>query len=103
MTQEEFDKKWGDADVDSMSDEQLREFKNDCYDLYEEAGFLDRFDSPYDEGGEHNGMPFKVVRRADASEVDIEAMPVWFVRFENGDEAYCYPEEITRLEKSKEA
>lgn len=98
MTTQEFDKKWIDADVDKMTDAELIEFKNDCFSLYEETGFIEKFDSPYDDGGEHNGMPFKVIRRANANEVDIEAMPVWFIEFENGDNAYCYPEEICKLE-----
>jgi hypothetical protein len=43
-------------------------------------------------------MKFEVIRRATIGECDLEAMPIWFVRFENGDEAYCYPEEIAKLE-----
>ena len=43
-------------------------------------------------------MKFEVVRRANLNEVDLEAMPMWFIRFENGDEAYCYPEEICKAE-----
>lgn len=94
MTENEFGKKWEGISVDDMTDVQLVEFKNDCFDLYEGSGFIDRFDSPYDDEGEHNGMTFKVLRRANTSECDIEAMPIWFVEFENGDTAYCYPEEI---------
>ena len=98
MTKIEFDKKWNGIKVDNMTDAQLVEFKNDCFDLYESTGFIDRFDSPYDDEGEHNGMAFKVVRRANTSECDLEAMPIWFIEFENGDTAYCYPEEICVLE-----
>ena len=101
MTQQEFDQKWGNVDVDNLPDEQFVEFKNDCFALYEETGFIEKFDSPYDEGGEHNGMKFKILRRATSSECDLEAMPLWFVEFENGDTAYCYPEEITKLEHEK--
>lgn len=101
MSEKEFNDKWSGKDPDMMEDEQLLQFKNDCYDLYEETGFLPVFDSPYDEGGEHNGMPFTVLRRATPEEVDIEAMPIWKVRFANGDEAFCYPEEITILEKER--
>lgn len=105
MTQQEFDKKWANADTDKMSDEELTEFKNDCFKLYEETGFIEKFDSPYDDIGgglhEHNGMKFKVLRRANVGECDLEAMPLWLVEFENGDTAYCYPEEITKLEHKK--
>lgn len=100
MTPEKFDTKWGSVSVDNMSDEQLEEFKNDCFELYELTGFLDEFNSPYDEHGEHNGMTFKVLRRATKHECDIEALPLWEVLFENGDKALCYPEEICRYEKN---
>lgn len=100
MTEKEFYKKWKDANPDKLSDEELRQFKQDCFEMYEQGGFLDTFDSPYDEQGEHNGMTFKVVRRATTEECDLEAMPLWLVEFENGDTAYCYPEEICKAEKS---
>lgn len=96
MDKQEFDKKWNGKDVYAESDKIFEDFKNDCFDLYEQYGFADKFDSPYDDYGEHNGMSFKVVRRARYDECDIEAMPLWFVEFENGDTAYCYPEEICR-------
>ena len=43
-------------------------------------------------------MRFEVIRRATEEECDLEAMPLWLIRFENGDEAYCYPEEICKIE-----
>ena len=101
MTQQEFNQKWGNVNPDVLSDEDFIAFKNDCFSLYETTGFIDKFDSPYDYEGEHNGMAFKVVRRANYGECDIEAMPLWLVAFENGDTAYCYPEEIAKLEHKK--
>ena len=98
MTKEEFEKKWNGVSTDEMTDTQFCAFKEDAFSMYEETGFLSRFDSPYDEGGEHNGMEFKVLRRATAAECDLEAMPLWFVQFQNGDTAYCYPEEICKVE-----
>lgn len=98
MTENDFEQKWEGISVDDMTDDQFVEFKNDCFSMYEETGFLEKFDSPYDDIGggqhEHNGMSFKVLRRANTSECDIECMPIWLVEFENGDTAYCYPEEI---------
>ena len=102
MTKKEFDGKWHDADVDRMDEERLREFKKDCFLMYETTGFLPKFNSPYDDGGEHNGMDFKVVRRAVEGECDLEAMPLWLVEFENGDTAFCYPEEICKVENKTE-
>lgn len=101
MTPQEFDNKWKGTDPDKLSDKELLQFKQDCFAMYEQGGFLDTFDSPYDEQGEHNGMAFKVVRRATAGECDLEAMPLWLVEFENGDTAYCYPEEICVIEHQK--
>ena len=98
----DFQEKWGDVNVDELPDDKFLEFKQDCFELYEKTGFLEFFDSPYDDIGgglhEHNGMRFEVIRRATKEECDLEAMPLWFVRFENGDEAYCYPEEIAIIE-----
>ena len=101
MTLSEFEKKWGKVDVDTLSDAEFVQFKQDCFEMYEQTGFIDRFDSPYDDEGEHNGLTFKVLRRATAEECDLEAMPIWFIEFENGDTAYCYPEEICKVEHSK--
>lgn len=99
MNKKAFNDKWENVNIDNLSEEKFVEFKNDCFDFYEEAGFVEKFDSPYDDEGEHNGMKFNVLRRATTEECDIEAMPLWFVRFENGDTSYCYPEEICRVEK----
>lgn len=99
MTEKDFNAKWQHRQVDDMTDEELLEFKNDCFSMYEETGFLEKFDSPYDDEGEHNGMTFKVIRRATIEECDLEAMPLWLIEFENGDTAYCYPEEICKIEK----
>ena len=98
MNKHTFNEKWNNVNVDELSDKQLLEFKTDCFSLYENTGFLEHFNSPYDEEGEHNGMKFKVLRRANLNECDLEAMPIWFIEFENGDNAYCYPEEICNLE-----
>ena len=100
MTEKEFNEKWGGVIVDNLDDNQFMEFKQDCFEMYETEGFIEKFDSPYDDFGEHNGMKFEVVRRANLNEADLESMPIWFIRFENGDEAYCYPEEICKVEHS---
>ena len=102
MTEKKFNAKWQNKLIDDMTDEELLKFKDHCFSVYEETGFLEKFDSPYDDIGggrhEHNGMAFKVLRRATTEEVDVEVMPVWLIEFENGDTAYCYPEEICKKE-----
>lgn len=99
MTQQELRKKWKGVDIDGLPVEKLREYKNDCFEMYEQDGFETVFYSPYDSQREHEGMRFSVVRRATEKECDLEAMPLWLVRFSNGDKAFCYPEEITKKER----
>ena len=99
MNRQEFEEKWGDTVNRCRLDEKKhQEFVNDCFEMYEQEGFLEVLDSTYEELGK-NGMKFKVIRRATNQECDPETMPVWLVRFENGETAYCYPEEICRIEK----
>lgn len=97
MTQQEFDNKYKNINIDDLDTDKLREFKNDCFDVCEHYGFLDKYQSPYDELEEKIGMGFKVLRRATEDEADLEAMPLWLVEFDNGETTYCYPEEITKL------
>ena len=97
MTEKEFDKKWGNVNTDELTDLQFIAFKQDCFELYEENGFLNTFQSPYEEHKDKIGMKFEVVRRATIDNIDIENLPIWLVKFENGDFVYCYPEEITKL------
>ena len=101
MTKQEFDKKWEGISTDVMTDEELYQFKQDCFEMYEEGGFSEKFHSPYDDTEiKHNGKPFKVLRRATEEECDLEAMPLWVVAFEGEDAPYyCYPEEICKIEE----
>ena len=101
MTEKEFDAKWKGVDRDLLEEEQFEEFISDCYAMYEETGFLEKFDSPYDDEGEHNGIPFKVLRPIPVNNDDDivpESLPVWEIQFSNGDIRYCYPEEICKIE-----
>jgi hypothetical protein len=101
MTEKELDEKWGaNLDPSELEYEKLVEFKNDCFDMYETSGFSDAFHSPYETEKHHNGMQFKVLRRATEDECDLEAMPLWVVKFDDEEEPYyCYPEEICKLEE----
>ena len=100
MTHYEFNKKWAGRIVDDMSEEELIDFKNDCFEVFETDGFSETFHSPYDDSTyNHNGKPFKVLRRATVGEVEIEVMPVWVVEFEGEPEPFwCYPEEICEID-----
>jgi hypothetical protein len=98
MTEKEFDEKWGNVNTDELTDLQLIAFKQDCFEMYEQGGFLDTYQSPYDELEERIGQKFEVVRRATIDNIEIESLPIWLVKFEDGELAYCYPEEITKIE-----
>jgi hypothetical protein len=104
MTEKELNEKWG-VDYDPCcveTIEEVIEFKNDCFDMYEQGGFSERFFSPYDEMEPHNGMKFDVIRRATTDDdIDLETLPIWEIKFENGETAFCYPEEITKLEHDR--
>ena len=104
MTEKELNEKWG-VDYDpynAETEEEVIEFKNDCFDMYEQGGFSERFFSPYDEMEPHNGMKFDVIRRATTDDdIDLENLPIWVIKFENGETAFCYPEEITKLEHKR--
>lgn len=96
LTEKEFLSKWTGTDRDTLSGERLLRFIDDCFSCYEQKGFKETFDSPYDDHGEHNGMAFTVIRRSMEGESDLEALPIWKIRFQNGDEAWCYPKEIIK-------
>lgn len=98
MTKKEFEQKWGNIDPHELEVDKLTENKEDAFNMYEGIGFSDTFHSPYDDDTyNHNGKPFKVLRRATKEECDLEALPVWLVEFDGEQEPfYCYPEEICR-------
>ncbi len=92
------------ADREDMSDEQEREFVNECYELYEKEGFAKTFRSNSGDMGEYHKKPFKVVERlSDLNEahcVDLCVLPMWKIEFEDGKQRSSYPEEII-LEEMK--
>ena len=97
---EEYEKTWKDVNLDDLDDDELRKNKEACFELYEKTGFLTLLDSPYvEESDMRNGAPFKVLRRANETEADLEVMPIWLIQYEDGEKAYCYPEEISILDK----
>lgn len=91
--------KWSGFDSrDDMTDEQEREFVNDCYDAYERHGFRKFFSSPFDlypEDRQYIGKEFDVVRRVTEEDGwDLCSLPAWMIRFKDGYINYAYPEEI---------
>lgn len=100
MTLKEFEIKWGHVDRNYTTFEEELELVEDAFEMYEETGFLDTFESPYDDKSK-NGLPFKVIRRASYVQDDIvlECLPQWVVEFENREQMFCFPEEICKIEK----
>ena len=88
-------------DREELSDDEYKEFVKDCYDAYEHDAVLSKtFHSPYDDEGEHIGMTFQIMRKIEYGEEGFDpiSLPLWEVKFENGDTAVCYPEELFESE-----
>ena len=80
------------------------EYVLDCYDLYEEAGFADTFETSFDDYSRYNGKHFEVIRRIDNidDDCDLDILPQWKIKFEDGIEINAYPEEICLVERKGE-
>lgn len=81
-----------------LTEDRERAFVNDCFDTYEHIGFAKTFESPYDEYEEYKGKPFVVLGRAPETRVDLECLPMWDIKFEDGKEICAHPEEICLAE-----
>ena len=89
-----------------LTEEEERAFVNDCYDTYEHIGFAETFGTPYTGEKHLLGKNFTVIGRVmeypeDKNGADLECLPMWKIRFEDGFEMVAYPEEIC-LEERKE-
>lgn len=77
---------------DDMTEEREKDFVEDCYDLYEREGFARKFWSVFENVSEYQGKLFSVVGRTKSA--DLECLPMWQIRFSNGEEISAYPDEI---------
>lgn len=77
-------------------------FVEDCFDTYEAIGFCETFDTPYEDYAKYKGMTFTALGRVSYSkgEADIETLPMWHIKLENGKEIDAYPEEICKAERN---
>lgn len=96
MTRQEWTKKWGEVDLDYLNEAQYKEYADDTFALYESEGFhTDFFASQYSDSKKYDGRKFEVVRRCTTEDdFDLESLPAWLVRFEDGNELQAFPEEI---------
>lgn len=77
-------------------------FVNYWFDKYENEGFCDTFESPFDLSewdSKYKGMKFVVCGRCTLNDCDIETLPMWRIEFEDGHQMDAYPEEICKLER----
>ena len=83
--------------------DELFEYVQDSFDLYEKIGFKDKFDTPFEDFRKYNGKPFEVVRRMSYADdnIDLECLPKWIIRFEDGVEFDAWPEEICKTEETE--
>ena len=100
MTFAEFTEKYKGQDVMEMSFEDEYFYRQDQFEMYETEGFTDTFQTPYEECSEYNGQKYEIVRRASYvnGDCDMECLPQWIIKFEDGKEINAYPEDICKLE-----
>ena len=100
MNKEEFKKKWNGKDRENLSPSELKEFLCDSFEMYEKQGFAPLFHTPYTENESRIGERFKVLRRADTNDCDVECLPMWQIEFNDGQKIFAYPEEIFQDEQN---
>ena len=85
---------------DDMSEDREKEWVDFCFDAYESDGFKKTFGTPSYEDRQYLGMKFEVIGRVPNIEddfengADLETLPMWNIRLEDGTEMAAYPEEI---------
>lgn len=76
-----------------------REWVDFCFEAYESDGFKETFGTSYTGERKYVGMKFEVLGRVgeypnDPKGADLECLPMWNIRLEDGTEMAAYPEEI---------
>lgn len=96
LTWKELNEKFGGIDREDMTEEQLKEYLSICFDLYEADGFTKLFTSPYDleEENLYKGKPYTVIQRLNDTYIDPCFLPMWMIKFEDGNMMAVYPEEV---------
>lgn len=89
---------------EGLSFDDMLMYVQDCFDLYEGIGFKNKYESPYEDYQKYNEKPFEVVRRMSYVDdnIDLECLPKWIIRFDDGVEIEAWPEEICKAEKATE-
>lgn len=95
----------GERTRDNLSHEEEKNFVKDCFEIYEHIGFAETFGTPYTGEKHLVGKKFAVLNRVkelseDSNGADLECLPMWNIRFEDGFEMAAYPEEICLAERN---
>lgn len=101
MTWDEIRTKYPDRPYrEDMTEEREKEFVEDCFSCYENEGFAKVFWSQGGDYADYIEKPFKIVGRvpilddAHPDGAELECLPMWRIRFEDGFEMAAYPDEI---------
>ena len=89
---------------ENLTKTEEKAFVNDCFETYEYIGFAETFGTSY--AGEKHlvGKNFSVLSRVkelteNENGADLECLPMWNIRFDDGFEMAAYPEEICLAER----
>lgn len=83
---------------DHMTEEEEQAWAEYWFDQYEKTGFTDTFTTPYEQHKDRVGQPFAVIGRCTLEDCDLECLPMWKIRFEDGYETCAFECEICKLE-----
>lgn len=80
---------------DELTVEEEAEFVNDCFDIFEREGFSEVYVDQNGDGLEkYNNEPFAVIGRTSLQDADLQDLPMWDIKFEDGSKITAYPDEI---------
>ena len=87
---------------DQMTEAEEKAWVEYWFSEYERTGFADTFRSPYDQYKDRIGQKYEVLGRCTEEDCDLECLPMWKIRFEDGFETYAHEVEICEIEQQKE-
>lgn len=79
---------------DDMDEETEKRYVKDCFYLYEKEGFSSVFWTPYDDYNNRNGQKIEVIGRCNNENINLRYLPMWNIRFPDGEVLVVGPEEI---------
>ena len=83
---------------DKMEEELEEQFVADCFKLYEKEGFSSVYWSPFTDHEGREGQQIEIVGRCTTENYDLCVLPMWKIKFPDGNVIDAYPEEIVPSE-----